>query len=605
MLLTPALAGVWLLGRRLTETLDGWPEGRALVAPAAACASFIVAVGIVGRLTGSFVIGLCVGTLALAAAGVAWTVRSARGGPGPDRPASPSRRAMLLSGLVAAIPVAFLTLCADFWDDFNAIGHRSLIAQFQNGVFPPRHQVFPEYPFRYHYGFNLVAAALTGLLRVSVAGAIDLLVIVGFVWAWCLAWRLGERLTRSGRGHWTALATLYGGGAFFWFILHADWASQGAVGVQIGGNRINFPLVMYFFQKPFALGVPLALAVLLVASVAPEEGRWRRRSLLLGVLLGALYLVQEALFVTVGLSLAAHDLLAERRARALVAPALGIVLAIALGGVLFAAMPGEHGSLLRLRLWPAQHAPGGVLTWYLLTTGLLLPLGVLGLLVMPALRTLLALLMAGSFAAPLFFEDPHSWDIVKLATVGQMAAGLAGGSALAWLAEKKSTWRSSALAASVLLLVASPLGYLGYWIREVVRPTPEIGRPLAMQRDLPKSAEWDALIGWLRRRAPADGAVYTSNPRLVQQVLLAGLHSAGPPRWNDLQFGIPQLRITRREALLKEVPSEARRWMDEGVFWVIVRADEPLAPVVQRWEADGRARRVRAAGPWLLYRLKR
>src|SRR6185436_3513841 len=98
-----------------------------------------------------------------------------------------------------------------------------------------------------------VAAALTALPRLSVPWAIDVLVIAVFLWSWCLAWALGERLARSGSGGWTDLAALYGGGAFFWLIWRAGWAAEGAVGIVIGGNRINFPVIMYFFQKPFAL----------------------------------------------------------------------------------------------------------------------------------------------------------------------------------------------------------------------------------------------------------------------------------------------------------------------------------------------------------------
>jgi hypothetical protein len=595
-----ALPGVFLLGWRLTGWLGSQAQARYLLAPAAAMAAFVTAVGIVGRATASFVVGLSVGTLALSLVGMTWTgMRRA-----PDAPAgSPSASTvrMLLTGLVAVLPIAFLTLKGDFFDDFNAIGHRSLIAQFQNDVFPPRHQVFPEYPFRYHYGFNIVAAALTALPRLSVSWAIDVLVIAGFLWSWCLAWTLGERLARSQEGAWTALASLYGGGAFFWFIWHSGWAAQGPVGIVIGGNRINFPVIMYYFQKPFALGFVLALAILLVASYTPPPRGWER-SLLLAVLLAGLYLVQEALFVTVGLSLTAQELLADRKPRAVLPLLLAIPMAVLTGGMLFSSMPADQAGLLRFRFWPAQD-PAGVLAWYALTSGLLLPLGLLGLLVMSRLRPFFLLLMAGSFGAPLFVDNPHSWDIVKLATVGQLAAGVAAGSALAWLAEKATAWRRAALAAAVILLVASPVGYLAFWIREMVRPTPEIGQQLAAQRDLPRVDDWEKLLSWLRARVPFEGTVYAMNPRLSQMILLVGLNGAGPARWNDLQFGVPQPRIDRRNALLDERPPDPRRWIREGVTWFVIGPGEPMGDTVRKWEAAGQARRVYAAGPWEVYRL--
>ena len=563
-------------------------------------AAFVAAVGIAGRATSSFVDGLGVGTLGLSLVGMVWTWRRRPGVSAGPLPASTAR--MLWTGAVAVLPVAFLTLAGDFFDDFNAIGHRSLIAQFQNDVFPPRHQVFPEYAFRYHYGFNVVAAALTALPRLSVGWAIDVLVIAGFLWSWCLAWALGERLTRTHRGAWTALAALLGGEAFFWFLWHSDWAAQGAVGIVIGGNRINFPVVMYFFQKPFALGFVLALAVMLAAAHAAPS-RWWERSILMAILLAGLYLVQEALFVTVGLSLTGQELLAERKPRALVPFVAAIPMAVLMGGMLFSPMPAGPGTLLRFRFWPAQD-PGGVLAWYALTSGLLVPLGLLGLLVMPRLRAFFLLLMAGSFGAPLFADNPHSWDIVKLATVGQLGAGVAAGSALAWLAEKPTGRRRAALAVAVLLLVASPLGYLGYWIREIVRPTPEIGQQLAAQRDLPRVDDWEKVLGWLRKRVPFEGTVYAMNPRLSQMILLAGLNGAGPARWNDRQFGVPQERIDRRTALLDERPPDDRRWIREGVRWFVIGPGEPMGETVMKWAQAGRARRVYAAGPWAVYRLE-
>jgi hypothetical protein len=273
-----------------------------------------------------------------------------------------------------------------------------------------------------------------------------------------------------------------------------------------------------------------------------------------------------------------------------------------MGGMLFAPMPAGGGGLLRFRFWPAPD-PAGVAAWYALTAGLLIPLGLAGLFVMPRLRTLFCLLMAGSFGAPLFVDNPHSWDIVKLATVGQLAAGVSAGSALAWLAAKASPWRRAALALAVLLLVASPLGYLAFWVREMVRPTPAIGQLLAAQRDLPRVDDWETLLGWLRARVPFEGTVYAMNPRLSQMILLAGLNGAGPARWQDLQFGVPQDKIDRRNVLLKDRPPDSRRWLKEGVTWFVVGPGEPMGATVAKWEAAGQARRVFAAGPWTIYRL--
>ncbi len=601
-LLVVLLPGVYLLGRRLTDWLEGEPEVRAPLAGMAALSALLVAIATVGRLTHSFVYGLSVSTAGLGLLGIAWTVRRRRHGSESANSTPGSSKAMWWSGLLVSLPVAFLTLQGDFFDDYNLIGHRGLIAQFQNDTYPPRDQVYPEYLFRYHYGFNVVAAAFTGLFRLSVGAAIDAVVLLGFFASWCLAWRLGERLTRSRQGAWTALGGLVSGGAFFWFLGHSDWAQQGAVGIVVGGNRINFPVVMYFFQKPFALGFPLAIAVMLAASVPPPEGRWRSRALLLALLLAPLSLAEVVLFVTLAPSLAAQELAAQKRISALLPAAAALLLALPLGGVLFTPMPEEGAGLLRARFWLAEQAPAEVFQWYFLTTGVLLPLGLLGLLGLPRLKLFFLLLILGSFAVPLFFEIPRSWDIVKFSTVGQLAAGLAAGSLLARLAAASHRLKASAIALLLVLLVASPIGYLSYWIREIVRPTPEIGQLLAAQRQPYEVPDWSRLVDWLRRTAPRDGSIYCQNPLLLRQLLFAGLSTAGPSVVNP-QFGVPEKRSARRQALLDELPADPRRWREEGVLWMVTGPGEPLSPVVETWSASGHARRKAAFGPWRLYRL--
>jgi len=605
-LLVAALPGVYLLGRRLTDWLELERDVRRLLAPTAALSAWLVAVAIAGRFTGSFVAGLSIGTLCVALIGMAWTARG-RGGhsPGEDRPqgSTPgSSKSMWLSGLLVTLPVAFLTLQSDFFDDYNLIGHRGVVAQFQNGIYPPRDQVYPEYLFRYHYGFNVVAAALTGLFRLSVGAAIDAVVILGFFGSWCLAWRLGERLTPSRSGIWTALGGLASGGAFFWFLGHSDWAQQGAVGIVVGGNRINFPVVMYFFQKPFALGFPLALAVMLAASVPAAEGQGRRRGLLLALLLAPLSLAEVVLFVTIAPSLAAQELAAQRRLSALLPSALALLLAVPLGGVLFTPMPEGHTALVRARSWLGEQAPTEVLLWYFLTTGLILPLGLLGLRGMARLRLFFLTLILGSFAVPLFFEIPRSWDIVKFSTVGQLAAGLAAGCLLARLAAASHRLRIPAVALLVAFLVASPIGYVGYWIREIVRPTPEIGQLLAAQRQAYEIPDWSRLVDWLRRTAPGDGVIFCQNPLLLRQLLFAGLYTAGPSMINP-QFGVPEKRVARRQALLDQLPPDPKRWREEGVLWIVTGPGEPLGPIAETWAAAGHARYAAGAGPWRLYRL--
>lgn len=603
-LLVLTLPGIYLLGRRLTEGLEAEPAVRQAVVPFAALGPWILAVGAVGRAASSFVVGLSVGSLATGIAGGLWTLRSSRrASPQAPEPQVAATRRVMWMGLLVTLPVAALTLGSDFFDDYNLIGHRSLVAQFQNDSFPPHHQVYPEYLLRYHYGFNLVAAGLTALFRLPLGFAIDVVVIAGFFASFVLAWRLGERLSPGGSGLWTALGGLLTGGAFYWFVWYSDWSQHAAVGVVVGGNRINFPVLMYFFQKPFALGFPLALALMLQASATSPPGDWRRRGLLTSSLLAPLSLVQVVLFVTVGAALAAHAFLEERRLRALVPFVASLLLAVPLGGVLFTALPIEPEPLLRPWLWPAHDDPLMVLVWYFLTTGVLIPLGLLGALGMARLRSFFVLLIAGSFTVPLFFHNPTSWDIVKFSTVGQLAAGLASGTVLARWARIGSRYRSAAVAAVTAMLVLSPVGYFVAWAREVVWPTPALGEILAGQRQPMGTADWTRIIDWLRRTGPTDGVIYCSDPLFQRELLFAGLYTAGPAGPINPQFGVAPARIARRRSLLERLPTRPEPWLAEGVVWMVTTENAPMADALRAWVAEGRAEHAAVAGRWNVYRL--
>jgi hypothetical protein len=610
---------VALLAARLTDPVFEESAVRRLVRPAVGLSAWLVAVVVAARFTGSFVIGLWGGTVVTAGLGFVLQLSSkqSRDEP-PDRPAPEDWQRMVFSGLVLALPVAFLAIQGDFFDEFHRTGHRSLVAQFQNDVFPPRHQVFPEYPFRYHYGFNVIAAALTGMLRLSVPAAIDTLVIVGFLWSWCLAWRLGQRLTGGGSGAWAALGGLFGGGAFYWFLWFAEWGQHPALGPVIGGNRVNFPVVMYFFQKPFALGFPLAMAVLLAVSYRPRDrARKMARDLSVALLLGALSIVQTVLFVTVGACVATHGLLAERKPKAVLAPAAALLVAVAMGGVLFSRLPAESTELIRWRFWPTANEPLDILAWYALTSGLLIPLGLVGLGIITRLRALLLLLVFGSFATPLFFTNTFApWDMLKFAAVGQFAAGLVGGCALAALAREGKGRRIAAFALLVPLLVSS-FGHLAAWAKELVRPTPELGEILEAESTAPlPSEEWGALIGWLRSRPGGYEVVHVDNVVRRRQLWLAGLSISGPAEPIDREFGIPGQRIEARRRLLSETADDLRLWNAEGIsLFVLLPRDvqpaepndrliaEPHSPPYARWVASGELREVKRFGYLALYEI--
>src|SRR5262249_44059557 len=162
-------------------------------------------------------------------------------------------------------------------------GHQAIAAQIQNGIYPPRHGTFPHCLFRYHYGFDLLVALVGSMTRLSVERSIDVVTLASLFYAWCLAWGIGERVAGEGRG-WIVPITLRFAGPFAFFFppmgrpeMLYRWLGI----VQVGRAGLNPCFASYFFQHPWSISVPLALAVLRVA-LEPELGRAKWRA---GVLL--------------------------------------------------------------------------------------------------------------------------------------------------------------------------------------------------------------------------------------------------------------------------------------------------------------------------------
>jgi hypothetical protein len=63
--------------------------------------------------------------------------------------------------VVAPSPMIAPRLFCNFWDEDFIGGHHAMIAQVQNGAYPPRYLYAPWLPLRYHYAFDLAAAIVT------------------------------------------------------------------------------------------------------------------------------------------------------------------------------------------------------------------------------------------------------------------------------------------------------------------------------------------------------------------------------------------------------------------------------------------------------------
>jgi hypothetical protein len=274
---------------------------------------------------------------------------------------------------------------------------------------------------------------------------------------------------------------------------------------DIEGLWLNPPIASYFFQHPWSLGLPIGVCALLVGA---ERAPWTaRRCAVLGILLCMLSLSHIVLFLTLSGALLVHEafsgsaphspglrLSGARALRMLVTLGLTVAVATWLGGFLLRS-PHVKGYGIVFTPGPTKTLQGSV-AWLLLTFGLLLPLGAVGLVFLRRYRVLLGTLAAGSIASLCLFRYAHSWDIVKFATVASLALSAPAAAAIARLFAARPAILGRG--AAILALAGATAGGLAYPIAFGLNME---GLSALWPKAPPFLSGPDAVaVSWLRRR---------------------------------------------------------------------------------------------------------
>ena len=253
--------------------------------------------------------------------------------PPADRLSWLARGAMVVtSGLIVSAAFG-----GYWWDEHNC--HNGLVASMARGIAPPVHPLFPSEPFRYHYGFDALAAVVRAFTGAGVDRAIDVATLACWFALLGMAQSIGTRLAGSVGRNLAVFVVPFGGGLLsllFWTdagpfefrssVIPAAWMAQASPPLVIAN----------FFQHPQGLGMPLSLAALaLLTDAHLGPGRW----VLGGVLLGIVSLAQIVFFAVLGLSLTAA-FAARFIARGERAPAAEAAAALATAGVVAYALGG-------------------------------------------------------------------------------------------------------------------------------------------------------------------------------------------------------------------------------------------------------------------------
>ncbi|MGH7435415.1 MAG: hypothetical protein ACRENE_07050, partial [Polyangiaceae bacterium] len=274
-----------------------------VLAPALALAAWLVAVHTTGLVTHSFYAGLGVGTAIVAASSVALARRgkpaAAIAGPGASEVASAPALWMWAGAAAAMAILAGPEIFYAKHDECLIVGHLSLPAEMLNGVYPPRHLAFPSFELRYHYGTDLLTAAVSALLgRLDVRFTLHALTLLLWGYSFVLFWVLGERLI-GGRasGPITATCVLFAGGAPYFCRPLDPIVPYLTSDCREAGIWITPPFVSSFLQHPWTLGMPLfGAALLLVVHFGSDLPAVRGAAVLALVVVG-LALAQAVLFV--------------------------------------------------------------------------------------------------------------------------------------------------------------------------------------------------------------------------------------------------------------------------------------------------------------------
>ncbi len=276
----------------------------------------------------------------IALCGIAWLWRRGPAYPPLAVDHRPSRLALALAAL-ALFMVCFAALRGFWWDE--AFLHFMLANTIGRGVVPPVHPLYPLEPMRYHYAYDFLAGQIRAFTGLSIVHALDIVTIWSFVLLLMNAAAIGGALAgRTGAG--LAMILIPFGTGLLRYFLFRDFGSMELHWSMIPDawlDPLPPPTISNFFQHPQGLGMPIALAVLVLFDGAEVSRRQRLARMSTGaLLLGFLSVAQVAFFLVLGAMLGLAVVWRAVRERAmkqglielgLLAGALGV--AFLLGGV--------------------------------------------------------------------------------------------------------------------------------------------------------------------------------------------------------------------------------------------------------------------------------
>jgi hypothetical protein len=500
---------------------------------------------------------------------------------------------------LTTLPIVLPTILLNFHDEAYFNGHFAIIAHLQNGAYPPRYLYEPSLPLRYHYGFDLACAIITGVLRVRVDHAVDLLTLTLWPCMFLLLWRVGDLAGGKTAGLLVAATVCFSTG---WCIL-----------CSVDGQRSNPPFTSYYFQHPWSLGVPIFCLALLQHAALPRLANRTLGWTALACSLSLLSLCQAVLFVTTvaALGLTAVWRLARFRDhvswRVLSALAASLASSRLLGGFFVAGQfppaGGLFGTGIYLRVFSSGDALLSQALWNLETFGLLLFAGVVGLFYAARDRMLWFILATLPIVVVNSLHYRYSWDIVKFAMISSIALGVGTGIALSELRRWADTLRrkmiwgvlvvallwQGVLFPFISLSTYDPIGRAAF-SRQMIRPY--------FSRAYPVDDDDAQAVSFLRTHMGRSEIVYRAVDKSEPYANWGGLPTqasvyAADSMYNDM-YGLGEAAFSARRNLSDVSDTWFDRLSTEHVVWIVTDPDDTAIEAALA-SPEGRRRTLLAA----------
>lgn len=234
----------WWLATRIRESRKVQPFFSLVIGIGLSLAAYLSFVNLLGKILEDSIAASLVwlGLNAVAS----WLLRSRLRRDLPVREFFSAWRAwvpFLVLALIVGFPQWLYAVSTNSWDEAASSAiHWTAANQFSEGVFPPRHNAFPDVPIKYHYGFTMLSGTMVWLSGLGAADSIDLVSTALWLFIWCFVY-LWLRELDLGRASslWGSFATLLGGGLSWLYVSRLE-AYSGVYKVPDGS------LLLYRYQ---------------------------------------------------------------------------------------------------------------------------------------------------------------------------------------------------------------------------------------------------------------------------------------------------------------------------------------------------------------------